>query len=52
MRRALIISRGDPTTFLTRPISATQLALALVALVAAVLPQIRRKREAVFVEED
>lgn len=52
LRRALIISRGDPTTFLTRPISATLLALALVALVAAVLPQIRRKREAVFVEGD
>ena len=52
LRRALIISRGDPTVFLTRPISATLLALAVVALVVAVLPSIRRKREEVFVEDD
>ena len=52
LRRALIISRGDPTTFITRPISASLLALALVALVVAVLPAIRRKREVVFAEEE
>ncbi|GAA5164292.1 tripartite tricarboxylate transporter permease [Ornithinimicrobium tianjinense] len=52
LRRALIISRGDPMTFLTRPISATLLGLALVALVIAVLPTIRRKREVVFAEEE
>ncbi|WP_116949008.1 tripartite tricarboxylate transporter permease [Jiangella endophytica] len=52
LRRALIISRGDATVFLTRPISATLLALAVVALVVAVLPTIRRKREEVFVEDD
>ncbi len=48
----MIISRGDPTVFITRPISATLLALALVAIVIAVLPSIRRKRDEVFVEED
>ncbi|WP_332715978.1 tripartite tricarboxylate transporter permease [Pelagibacterium mangrovi] len=52
LRRAMIISRGDPTVFITRPISATLLALALVAIVIAVLPSIRRKRDEVFVEED
>jgi putative tricarboxylic transport membrane protein len=52
LRRAMIISRGDPMTFLTRPISATLLALALLAVIIAVLPNIRRKRAEVFVEED
>ena len=52
LRRALIISRGDATVFLTRPISAVLLSLAVVALVIAILPAVRRKREAVFSEEE
>ena len=52
LRRALIISRGDPTVFFTRPISAALLAVAVVVLVVVVLPGVRRKREQVFVEED
>jgi TctA family transporter len=52
LRRAMIISRGDPTIFVTRPISATLLGLALLAVIVAVLPSIRRKRKEVFVEED
>jgi putative tricarboxylic transport membrane protein len=52
LRRAMIISRGDPSVFVTRPISAVLLSLALVALVIAILPAIRRKREAVFSEEE
>jgi TctA family transporter len=52
LRRALIISQGDPTTFLTRPISLVLLIGAAIALVLAVLPSIRRKREVVFQEED
>jgi TctA family transporter len=52
LRRAMIISRGDPMVFLERPISATLLALAALALVVSVLPSIRRKRDQVFVEED
>jgi putative tricarboxylic transport membrane protein len=51
LRRALIISRGDATVFLTRPISLTLLILAVVAFVVAVLPTIRRKRDVVFEEE-
>ena len=51
LRRALIISRGDPSVFLTRPISAVLLALAVAALVVAVLPAIRKRREVVFAEE-
>ncbi len=52
LRRAMIISRGDPSVFVTRPISAVLLGLAVVLLVVAALPSVRRKREAVFSEED
>ncbi|CAN7208950.1 tripartite tricarboxylate transporter permease [Devosia sp. LjRoot3] len=52
LRRAMIISRGDPMVFLERPISATLLGLALLAVIIAVLPSIRSKRKEVFVEED
>lgn len=52
LRRAMIISRGDPMIFIERPISATLLAMALAAVIVAVLPSIRRKRKEVFVEED
>ncbi len=51
LRRAMTISQGDATVFLTRPISLTLLILAAAALVIAVLPGIRRKREVVFEEE-
>jgi TctA family transporter len=51
LRRALIISRGDPTVFVTRPISAALLVVAVGALVLAVLPAIRSRREVVFQEE-
>ncbi|MBI5445613.1 MAG: tripartite tricarboxylate transporter permease [Deltaproteobacteria bacterium] len=51
LRRALLISRGDPTIFLKRPISATMLALALAALVVVLAPAVRKKREVVFQEE-
>jgi TctA family transporter len=51
LRRALIISRGDPTVFLTRPISLVLLVMAAAAFVLAVLPAVRRKREVVFEEE-
>ena len=52
LRRALTISRGDATVFVTRPLSLTLLLLAAVAFVVAVLPAVRRKREVVFEEED
>jgi len=52
LRRAMIISRGDPMVFLERPISATLLGLALLAVIIAILPSIRKKRKEVFVEED
>jgi TctA family transporter len=52
LRRALIISRGDPMTFIERPISAGLLVVAALAIILSLLPAIRRKREVVFQEED
>jgi TctA family transporter len=50
MRRALLLSRGDPTIFIRRPISAAMLALGLLAIVVASLPAIYKKREETFKE--
>jgi TctA family transporter len=49
-RRAMMLSHGDPTTFVTRPISAGLLALAAALLVILVLPAVRARREDVFRE--
>src|SRR5215468_498702 len=51
LRRAMLIARGDPTTFITRPISGTLIGIAFVLLILAMLPMIARKRDEVFVEE-
>jgi putative tricarboxylic transport membrane protein len=48
MRRALLLSRGDPMIFLQRPISATLLALGVLAIIAASLPMFYKKREEAF----
>src|ERR1700720_4058201 len=48
LRRAMLIARGDPTTFVTRPISGTLIGLAVLLLILAVLPMIAKKREEVF----
>ena len=52
LRRAMILSRGDFSTFVTRPISATLLALAAAVLVVVLLPSVRKKREEVFVDDE
>jgi TctA family transporter len=52
LRRALLISRGDPTVFFTRPISLTFLVLAAFALLVVVLPAVRKKRDEAFQGED
>lgn len=52
LRRAMILSRGDPSTFVTRPISATLLIIAVAVLVIVLLPSVRKKRDEVFVDED
>src|SRR5438309_8039348 len=50
LRRAMLIARGDPTTFITRPLSGVLLGLAALLLVLALLPMIRQQRDVVFVE--
>jgi putative tricarboxylic transport membrane protein len=50
LRRALIISRGEMSTFVTHPISAGLLAVAALLLIIALLPSIRKGRDEVFVE--
>jgi TctA family transporter len=50
LRRALLLSRGDPTVFATRPISAGLLAVAIILLVIITLPNLRKKREEAFQE--
>ncbi len=50
LRRALLLSRGDPTVFATRPISAVMLGIAAILLLIIVAPSIRKKREEAFQE--
>jgi TctA family transporter len=51
LRRALLLSKGDPTVFVSRPISATMLVLAVGALLMVLSPALRKKREEAFQEE-
>ncbi len=51
-RRALLLSRGDFTTFVTRPLSMSLLIVAALLVVIVAIPSIRKKREETFVEED
>jgi putative tricarboxylic transport membrane protein len=44
-RRAMLLSRGDATVFVTSPLSGTLLAIAAIAVVLIALPQIRSTRE-------
>ncbi len=50
LRRAMIIARGDPTVFLTRPLSAALMVLAALVLIVVFLPAVAKKREEVFQE--
>jgi putative tricarboxylic transport membrane protein len=52
LRQSLIISRGDFSIFLTRPISASLLVFAAATLVIVLLPNIRQRREEIFTEEE
>jgi putative tricarboxylic transport membrane protein len=51
LRRALLLSRGDWSVFVTRPLSASLLVAALALLVVVMLPSIKAKREEAFVED-
>ncbi|MHB8908335.1 MAG: tripartite tricarboxylate transporter permease [Syntrophales bacterium] len=52
MRRALVLSRGDLSVFVTRPISLVMLLMAAGLLFLVLAPTIRKKRETVFAEND
>ena len=51
LRRALLLSRGDWSVFVTRGLSASLLAGAVLMLVIVLLPAVKSKREEAFVEE-
>lgn len=48
MRQSLIISDGNPLTFVQSPLSATLLAIGMMALIVAISPSMRRGKEDVF----
>ncbi|MGZ8488841.1 MAG: tripartite tricarboxylate transporter permease [Candidatus Binatia bacterium] len=50
LRRAMLLSRGDPMVFLRRPISATLLTLAALAMLSVLLPSFSKTRKEVFKE--
>jgi TctA family transporter len=50
LRRALLLSRGDPAVFWTRPISLTLLIISGILILLVVSPQIAKRREEAFQE--
>jgi TctA family transporter len=52
LRRALLLSRGDWGTFVTKPLSAGLLAAAALLIIIVTLPSIKAKRQEAFQEED
>ena len=51
LRRALLLSRGDWSVFVTRGLSASLLAMAALMVIVVALPSIKAKRQEAFVEE-
>jgi putative tricarboxylic transport membrane protein len=51
LRRAMLLSRGDPTVFFTRPLSLTLLLMAVALVLIVALPQIKKTREVAFQED-
>ena len=52
LRRALLLSRGDPMVLVTRPISASILALSLILICMMLLPALGKKRKQVFADSE
>jgi len=52
LRRAMLLSRGDPTTFITKPISAGFIIASVILLVIVALPALRKKRDEAFAAEE
>lgn len=51
LRRAMLLSRGDPSVFFTRPLSLTLLLLAVGLILIMFLPRLRATRQVAFSEE-
>ena len=51
LRRSMQLADGDPSVFITRPLSAAFIAASLVLLVLFIVPAFRRKRKAVIAAE-
>ena len=51
-RRAMLLSRGDPSVFIQRPISLGLLVATAILLVLMALPSIKKAREEAFQEEE
>ncbi len=51
LRRAMLLSRGDPSVFVTRPISLTMLSMAAILLLLIAAPKFRKTREVAFQEK-
>jgi TctA family transporter len=51
LRRALLLSRGDWSVFVTRGLSASLLLVAAILLCIVLLPSVSKKREEAFVED-
>jgi TctA family transporter len=51
LRRAMLLSRGDPFVFFQKPISLGFMIASAALLIIVALPAIRKKREEAFVEE-
>ncbi|MCO8163182.1 tripartite tricarboxylate transporter permease [Pseudomonas sp. 21LCFQ010] len=52
LRRAMLISQGDPMVLVERPISAGLFAASAILLVLMILPALRKKREEAFKDEE
>ena len=51
LRRALLLSRGDPSVFVTRPISLAMLLVAIALLLLIAAPKFRTTRDVAFQED-
>jgi TctA family transporter len=51
LRRAMLLSRGNPWVFIQRPISLTLLLLAVLAMSTVLIPAFSKTREEAFKEE-
>jgi putative tricarboxylic transport membrane protein len=46
----MLLAKGDPTVFVTRPISGAMIVLAIVLFAIVLAPAVRRPREEAFTE--